>query len=166
MEEKKDFDIIFRLYYRELLFFVMQFLHDEEESRDVVSDVFEDFWTHFEQIEKSKAKHFLFKTARFKALDRLRRDSVKRKYVKLYSSITERYEHFEDEEYLLKKEEIVERILNELTPPTKEIFISCYVHYQEYREVAEKMGISVNTVKKHVMKALKLIREKRKNLDI
>ena len=86
--------------------------------------------------------------------------------MKLYSSITERYENFADEEYLLKKEEIVERVLNELKPPTKEIFISCYVHYKEYREVAEKMGISVNTVKKHIVKALKIIREKRKDLNI
>ena len=79
MEEKKDFDIIFRLYYSELLYFVVQFLHDEEDSRDVVSDVFEDLWKHFRQIENDKVKHFLFKTARFKALYRMRRSSVKRK---------------------------------------------------------------------------------------
>ena len=38
MDEKKDFDRIFRKYYNELYCFAMQFMHDPDDARDIVHD--------------------------------------------------------------------------------------------------------------------------------
>ena len=44
----------------------------------------------------------------------------------------------------------------------------CYVAYiingKKYKDVADEMGISISTVKKHMVKALKIIREMKKNM--
>jgi len=51
-----------------------------------------------------------------------------------------------------------------LKPPTSDILRACYVEEKKYKQVAEEMGISVSTVKKHIIKALKIVREMRKNI--
>jgi len=45
--------------------------------------------------------------------------------------------------------------------PTHSILLACYVDGKKYKEVAEMMNISISTVKKHIVKALRIIREKR-----
>jgi RNA polymerase sigma-70 factor (ECF subfamily) len=67
---------------------------------------------------------------------------------------------------LQEREQIVEEVLNSLKPPTKEIFIWCYVDRKHYKEVAQRLGVSVSMVKKHISKALAIIREKREKLKI
>ena len=49
--------------------------------------------------------------------------------------------------------------VEELTDPTKTILKECYYENKKYQEVADEFGISTNGVKKHIMKALRLIRE-------
>jgi RNA polymerase sigma-70 factor (ECF subfamily) len=49
--------------------------------------------------------------------------------------------------------------LRTLTPQTQLILQECYVNRKKYKEVAEELEISTNTVKKHIVKALKTIRE-------
>lgn len=49
-------------------------------------------------------------------------------------------------------------MLNSLPPLTRRIIEECYFHKKKYKEVAEEMDISPDTVKKHISKALKLLR--------
>ena len=46
-----------------------------------------------------------------------------------------------------------------LAPRTRLVLQECYIHKKKYKEVAAEMEISVNAVKKHIVKALKTIRE-------
>ena len=57
-----------------------------------------------------------------------------------------------------EREQIIEKVLNMLEPPTKDIFIACYVDQKRYKEVAKIMEITETVVKNHIMKALKMIR--------
>ena len=47
----------------------------------------------------------------------------------------------------------------EWTVRTRYVLEECYFHRKKYAEVAENIGISINAVKKHIMKALNLLRE-------
>ena len=51
------------------------------------------------------------------------------------------------------------KVIEELTDPTKTILKECYYENKKYQEVADEFGISTNGVTKHIMKALRLIRE-------
>ena len=53
----------------------------------------------------------------------------------------------------------IEALIEQLTDPTKSILKECYYENKKYQEVAEKWGISNSGVKKHIMKALKRLRE-------
>lgn len=161
MEEKKEFDELFRQYYQELYFFAMQFLHNEEDSRDVVSDAFEDVWVNFASLQRKTVRYYLYKDVRNKCIDLLRRISTRQQYAALYKKVTSIYVRDNDMVEAEEREQKVKQVLDSLKSPTREIFTACYVEQKKYAEVAETMGISTETVKKHVMRALKFIKEKR-----
>ncbi len=162
MEEKKDFDELFRHYYQELYFFAMQFLHNDDESRDVVSDAFEDVWVNFSSLQKKAARYYLYKSVRNKCIDVLRRNTTRQQYALFYQKITKAYAYDKDPLEAEDRERRVQQVLDMLEQPTKDVFISCYVEQQTYAEAAARFGISTATVKKRIMKALNLIREARR----
>ena len=52
-----------------------------------------------------------------------------------------------------------ENIAHSLPEPTCTILRSCYWEKKTYQQVAEELGISPDTVKKHISKALRTLRE-------
>ena len=40
----EDFEIIYKTYYSRLYYYTFQFITDEENSKDIVNDVFEKIW--------------------------------------------------------------------------------------------------------------------------
>ena len=67
-----------------------------------------------------------------------------------------------DERELQEYELLIERIhhaVEELPAQTRNVFKMCFLEGKKYQEVGVEFGITVNTVKAHVMKALRLLRE-------
>lgn len=163
MLEKKEFDAIFRENYSQLLFFARQYVSDEEACRDIVSSAFERLWQHFSNIDLHKAKSFLYITTRNFCIDHTRHESRHREYARYVATMSS---YATDPSTLMEREELVAKVgrhIDCLKPPTREIFMACYVDRKKYREVAEDMGISISTVKKHIIKALKAIRRESDN---
>ena len=50
--------------------------------------------------------------------------------------------------------------MEHLTPRTRDVLERHYLQGKKYSEVAMELGISESAVKKHIMQALKLFREK------
>ena len=160
MEETKDFDAIFRKYYDALYIFARQFL-DEDESHDVVTAAFEDVWVNFANIQKETVRSYLYKDVRNKCLDILRHSKYEQAYVSYLENLTQEYNNVEEHIEELERAKAIQRAISLLKSPTFEIFTACYVDNLSYKETAEQMGISINTVKKHIKIALKFFRERR-----
>ncbi len=159
MGEVELFNQLFRQYYQPLLFFAMQYIADEEECHDIVNGVFEEVWRHIDQIDHSTAKSFLYASVRNRCIDYVRRMKLRQQYVEFTELMSERYIQADDqiEQQDIKKR--ISEILNALKPPTKEILEACYIQGKKYKEVAEEMKISISTVKKHMVRALKILRD-------
>lgn len=163
--ENKEFDQIFRQYYQELYFFAMQLLHDPEDSKDVVSDAFEEVWSHFSSVKKETVRYFLYRIVRNRCIDTLRHKKIQMQHAELMLQVTKPYDESMDTLEWQEREACVKEILDALKPPTRDIFIACYVDHKKYAEVATLMAISIDTVKKHIKKALRFIREKRQQYE-
>lgn len=153
------FDSFYRNYYEQLFRFAFQYVRDEEECYDIVSGAFEKLWLHLSQKPMDNAVAYLFTVVRNRSIDALRRQKRHEKYVAFSELLMTEYveEHgYEEDNY---NQLLIDRILEMLpSPPTREILVACYLEEKKYREVAEEMGITVATVKKHMVRALKIIR--------
>ncbi|MCI6618080.1 MAG: RNA polymerase sigma-70 factor [Prevotella sp.] len=159
MRDNSEFDDIFREYYSPLYFFARQYVDDEDECRDIVSEAYERAWNNFRNIKRQSAKTFLFVTTRNLCLDYVRHQVRHRQYARycevMSNEMTVETDRIEREEL----QQQINRQIESLQPPTRDIFISCYVERKKYKEVALERGITVSTVKKHIIRALKIIRE-------
>lgn len=163
MDEEIYFENLFRAYYKKMFFFARQMVDDEEECHDIATAVFEAAWKHRSQIDTATAATYLYASTRNLCINHLKRKGVKAEYVEFCKKASEVYA---EDDLLAEEEErreTVKRVLAAIKSPTREILVACYVDGKKYREVAEDMGISISTVKKHMVKALKMIGETCKN---
>ena len=153
-----DFEQLYKEHYAALYYYAFRFLTDEEACKDVVNDVFEKAWQHFGELKPESAAAWLYAQTRNRCIDRLRHTKVEEQYADFYRAVTEEDAETSPDE---REERIVciERLIEQLTDPTKTILKECYYENRKYQEVAERHGISPSGVKKHIVKALKFLRE-------
>lgn len=163
----KQFETIYRDYYAQLFRFAFQYVRDEEECYDIVSNAFEQLWLHLSKKPMDNTKAFLFTVVKNRSIDALRRLKRHDKYVAFAELLMDEYvveQEYENDHY---NKRMIEKVLATLpSPPTREILVACYLEEKKYREVAEDMGITVATVKKHMVKALKIIRSLKDSLSL
>ena len=133
-------------------------MNDEEEAKDVVNDVFERVWMNFEKLEfSSSLVPLLYTLVRNRCVSLIRHKKVKERFSREIEVELEDHEE-ESVEYEMQIEKL--RHLIELLPAqTKNVFKKCFLEGKKYQEAADDLGISINTVKTHVNKALRILRE-------
>ena len=162
MRDDLNFDDLFRLYYDSLFRFARQFINDDEDCHDIVSNAYEDVWRNFSHIEEKTVKAYLYTTVRNRTIDYLRRQQKRQQYI---SYATHMMEQTISSEHIAEREDnlrIIKQVLDEIGHPTSDILTACYIDGKKYVEVAEEMQISIASVKKHMVKALKKVREIKK----
>ncbi len=165
-----DFKKIFEQYYQKLCLHAYSFVCDEETAKDIVNDVFVSFLEHYNRIMKDddmpKDKgSILYMMTRNHCINYLRRQKVKAKYIQSIDHIDCEsapilYADYEETLQQAKK------LLEALPPQAQRVVELCFIEGKSYKESAEIMGISPNTVKNHVVASLKKMREKSKKLNL
>lgn len=151
-------DETFRLYYRPLCLYALHYLQRTDDAEDVVQDCMTDF------IERSQAgntvadsRSYLFTMVRNRCLDSLRKES----HIDRNQSSEELEERFADDSY--EEDSFIEArmwtAIDSLPERCREVFLMSKRDGLKYEEIAEELGISVNTVKNQVSKALKALKE-------
>jgi RNA polymerase sigma-70 factor (ECF subfamily) len=138
--------------------YALHLTNDSETSRDIVSDVLSHLWENIRTIDKETVHAYLTTAVRNKCIDHLRHQIVINNYFETYLQEAEQF--YTDYPKEMENEHLVKEMLEELPPVTRHILEECYLYQNKYSEVAEKMNINPNTVKKHISKALKILREK------
>ncbi len=164
--DRISFEILFRENYTKAYYLALRILHDEEASKDVVSDSFELVWRKLQGCEVDNMSSYLLATVRNVCLDYIRKQDIRNRYVQASMQMAELMSNNLDR--MNVREEKIQAImqaLEELTPRTQQIVRLCYVEHKKYREVAAELDISESAVKKHIMQALSYMRQKFKNVD-
>ena len=159
MKSHLDFEQFFKENYSRFYYFALHLINDEETSKDIVSDCFEYAYNIYENSDIKDLKVYLYSYIKNKCVDYIRHQDVRRRYADYYIKSTPEFEDtgYDDYEERIK---IVSSIRESLTPQTRLILKECYINNKKYKEVAEELNISVSAVRKHMVKALKVIREK------
>ena len=146
-----------------LMFYkVNQMLRDEEPSKDLVQDLFVALWDKPELIqEDNNLAGYLYVGARNRVLKFIQRNKLKNDHIaslaKYASEISlETMQDIDERELKI----IVQREIDNLPPKMKLIFEMSRKDNLSHAEIAGKLGLSDQTVKKQVNNALKILRSK------
>lgn len=149
--------MVFRTHYKELFLHALSFVRLEEDAEDIVNDVFEYVWDHYERLDTSESlRPFLYTLTRNKCLDFLRHKKTKERFRQYYADLSREMEiDYKDYEDLIAK---IMRLIDGLPAQTSTVFRKCFIEKKTYKETGEELGISVNTVRTHISKALRILR--------
>ena len=75
-KEKRDtFELLYKTHYKELYIHALSFVRDDEEAKDIVTDVYEYVWKNFDKLDSSVSlRPFLYTLVRSRSLDFLRKE--------------------------------------------------------------------------------------------
>lgn len=141
--------------------FVYSFVNDREVAKDIVHDMYLIIWKNIFSIDsRQSVKSYLFTMAKNHALNYLKHQRI----VSMHEEkVHEMYQPKQsDSEELEQRLEQVKRKLAELPQKQREVVIRCCVEGKMYKEVAAELNISENTVKTHLMRAMRFLRNELK----
>lgn len=155
------FEGIFKSYFRDLMRFVCSYVNDEEVAKDIVHDVFFAVLTNRKHLDVSYSiKSYLFTLARNYSLNYLKHLQVvamnEKEVVGMLENAGEELDIYEERVNRLNKK------LSELPERQREVLMKCFVEGRKYKEVADEMEISVNSLKTHISRGLKFLRDELK----
>jgi RNA polymerase sigma-70 factor (family 1) len=159
ISDKNKFVKIYTKNYSRLYYYALSLVSDSDVSKDIVNDVFVGLWCSINKIEIENVNAYLKIAIRHKIVDYLRKNKLQNQYNEYYLNEVTLFYFDDEEDDECEKDKLVEKMLTQLQPPTRTILEMCYLKRMKYAEVAKILGISPATVKKHISKALKILRE-------
>lgn len=160
------FDAIYKKYSRRLFGFVFRYVKQEADTEEIIQEVFIKIWQSREKIKDgSSFESFLFTVAHNATVNLLKKRATEQKYIEHVKSLqrTEQAYELTDEIHYKELQQKFQGLLNELSPRQKEIFQLSRDEGLSHKEIAEKLGISVNTVKNHLVTTLFFLKNKLNN---
>lgn len=155
---EKVFGDIFNKNYQALCLYAAKLIGNFEEAEDLVQEVFVRFWEVFQaNQEMASVRAYLYRMTRNTCIDRTREQKIDRVDAEMMADKLEYYFQPESEED--SKMDLLLEAVNALPEKCREVFVDICVNNLRYKEVADKMDISVNTVKTQLSRAIKLLRE-------
>ena len=151
---------LYATYKNRLIYFAMRFLKSREYAEDVFQDVFTVVWQSRRFINPDASfSSYLYTIMRNRILNQLRNAANEEKLKE--SILSQALDYTEDtkrEVMLNDLKSLISHALQQLTPRQREIFEMSREAQLSHKEIADKLGISVNTVQEHISTSLKLIR--------
>ena len=129
----------------------------KDEAEDVIQETCEKIIKNVSTAEVINLKAYMYKTARNITLNEFRRTKNKNTALEVLRINYEVIQpNFPEKTYEAEQElQQVLDAINTLPPKCRQVFILKHVEQLPYREIADKMGISVGTVEKHLAKGIR-----------
>ena len=151
---------LYATYKNRLIYFAMRFLKSRAYAEDVFQDAFTVVWQSRRFINPDASfSSYLYTIMRNRILNQLRNTANEEKLKE--SILSQALDYTEDtkrEVMLNDLKSLISHALQQLTPRQREIFEMSREAQLSHKEIADKLGISVNTVQEHISTSLKLIR--------
>ena len=160
VEGEDAFCELYATYKNRLIYFAMRFLKSREYAEDVFQDTFTVVWQSRRFINPDASfSSYLYTIMRNRILNQLRNAANEEKLKE--SILSQALDYTEDtkrEVMLNDLKSLISHALQQLTPRQREIFEMSREAQLSHKEIADKLGISINTVQEHISTSLKLIR--------
>lgn len=164
-DDVSAFDQIYEWYFHKLFSFISKILKDEQETEDIVQEIFVKIWESRSKFDDYKSLNsYIFTVAYHHSISLIRKRIVDQKYLEFLknsSAVLSAPDSISELEFYELNNQ-VHNLIDHLPERQKQVFLLHREKGLSYPEIAEQLGISKNTVEVHMVKALKYLRQ---NLD-
>lgn len=160
------YELLFKKFYKPLVAKAYHILEDEMEAEDLVQNLFVTLWQKLPELNiRTSIRAYLFGAVHNQCMMHLRSSKVADKRLDAYANIlqVESQSTVEVEMPMILQSDL-ELIFNELPLQRQRVFRMVYLEEKKYKQAAQEMGLSVNSVKTHLKLALKSIKDKVKKI--
>lgn len=161
-QEGKDsaFNEIYEIFASKVYGFAYSFLKDQVQSEEVVQETFITLWENRQRFDENKAlEPYLFTICKRLILDDFRKaTSTSLLREKLLLKISEIHNDTEDSIILADLMAFAEKAINELPRQQQIVFRLSRFEGLSFEEIGERLNLSKNTVKNHLVVALKKLK--------
>lgn len=156
-DDYSSFNLLFFKHYASLCSFVTTIVADSTNAEDIVQDLFIKLWSDRKKIVVYKdTKHYLFRAAKNSALNFLRTEKNRKKAINRLedADFPQETEDLAQEDFLQKLEQCIEQ----LPERSKEVLLLSRFEKLKHKEIAERLDISIKTIKNQLWKSLKYLK--------
>ena len=162
---KKDepaFEQVFKTHFKSLHAYACTILKDEAEAEEMVQQVFFKLWERSENLSiTGSVTAYLYRAVHNESLNYLKHLKVRSNYhLHVAYSMKNQSDNASKKVVAAELEKKIHDAMNELPEQCRTIFQMSRFDEMKYREIADKLDISVKTVENQMGKALKLLRAK------
>jgi len=151
------FNMLFKSHYKSLCISALVLLKDQEQAEDVVQDVFLKVWAKRKELENiANINGYLYTSVKNACLDELRKVRFTDDIVEVEIS-----DDAADPFHSVRLKELNQQLQlasQSLPAQCREIFERVFLDGKKYQEVADELGVSINTIKTQLKRALARMR--------
>ena len=157
-DDEKAFEKIFALFYPPLFLFAKKYIVEHAACEDIVQDTFVSLWEGRKKLTITSSLHnYLTVSVRNNCLNYLKKEGVIRQYQESISMTSD--ENNEDVYTLTELYEMLNKTLSKLPENYRIVFEMHRMEGKNYDEIAEKLKLSVRTVKRYKSQAIELLKD-------
>ena len=163
-DKKRQIERLFRQHYRAMYRLACILMHDTDESKDIVHDVFAQLLADDAPLNDATAEAFLLSCVRNRCLNEIRNRKTHER-VKQVLMLDEDLENSTPEELEAEIKALHVGIIELFPPICREIILLHFAKGLTFREIAEQLGVSETTIYKHLRSALNQLRQTLKTTE-
>jgi RNA polymerase sigma-70 factor (ECF subfamily) len=164
-DDEEAFYELYATYKKRLIYYIMRFVKSEDSAEDIFQDVFTSVWQNRHMFDSNTSfTSYLYAMVRNRVLNQFRTLSHQEKFLQYIN--TKAIDYTDNTEETIKVNDLyeaLEKAIKLLSDRQREIFEMSRKDQLSHAEIAEKLGISINTVQQHLSSSLHIIRNYLKN---
>lgn len=159
------FTEIYERYWDKLLIYIMRVIQRQSDAEDIVQELFVSIWRRREDLLiDQRLSTYLYNSARYLAIRHLQKNSTYAHYLgrlaEQMTAIPAKEAGPEAEIFGRELEGHIDKLIDQLPGKMKEVFILSRKHHLSYKEIADRLSISEETVRKQIYKSLQILRNR------
>lgn len=158
MDDKAAFKELYKRYWSKLYVYAYNVLKEKDICEDIIQEIFVNLWERRNDVQIINISAYLYQSLKYKIFNHFRNSKYKRQLLERLNIFVEKMDISNSYE-IYELTERVENIISKLPEQRRKIFRLSRNENFSNKEIAQKLGISIQTVKNQISQTLKTLRE-------
>ena len=156
-DDPQAIEVLFNGYWDPLYQYAYNIIRESNACDDIVQEIFTDLWVRRHTLTIENFGGYLFQAVKFKCLNHIRSKKITDEHLQRIDQVVF-VNAIEEQIYAEELKEILHRSITKLPERCREIFMLSRYDLLSNTQIAAKLGLSVQTVKNQLSKALEKLR--------